>query len=71
MARTRFELHTMLCDLKQEVSVMAPRVPQEELLEYFAAQARAIENDTCDPEDLAHVRKRLRGILVDQGLMAA
>jgi hypothetical protein len=71
MARTRFELHTMLCDLKQEVSMMAPCVPHDELLEYFADQARAIENDTCNAEDLAHVRKRLEGILVDQGLMAA
>jgi len=71
MARTRFELHTMLCDLKQEVSVMAPWVPREELLEFFAGQARAIENDTCNDEDLAHVRKRLQGILVEQGLMAA
>lgn len=69
MARTRFELHTMLCDLREEVSVMAPCVPQEELLEFFADQARAIESDT-NAEDLAHVRKRLRGILVEQGLVA-
>jgi len=69
MARTRFELHTMLCDLKQEVSVMAPCVPREELLEFFADQARAIENDTSNAEDLAHVRKRLQGILVEHGLI--
>jgi hypothetical protein len=61
----------MLCDLKHDVSVMAHCVPQEELLEYFADQARAIESDTSNAEDLAHVRKRLQGILVEQGLMAA
>jgi hypothetical protein len=70
MARTRFELHTMLCDLKQEISVMAPCVPRAELLEFFDHQARAIENDTCNAEDLAHVRKRLQAILVEHGLVA-
>lgn len=71
MARTRIELHQMLCDLEQEVAAIQPYVATNELLEFFSGQAQAIERDTPTAEDLAHVRKRLQRILVGQGLLAA
>ncbi|HTA65806.1 MAG TPA: hypothetical protein VK753_09890 [Xanthomonadaceae bacterium] len=71
MTRTRLELHTMICDLEEEVSTIAPYVSQEELMEFFADQTRAIEDDVWTAEDLIHVRKRLRRILTEQGLMTA
>ena len=71
MARTRIELHQMLCDLEQEVATLQPYVTTNELMEFFSDQAQAIEHDTPTTEDLSHVRKRLRRILVGQGLLAA